>query len=46
MLNNMGEIIPPCLTPLPRRKSGEVELLHQTHIFWVCMPEKQQFNDK
>ena len=33
MLNNMGEIIPLCLTPLPTRKSGEVELPHRTHIF-------------
>ena len=42
MLNNMGEIIPPCLTPLPTRKSGEVELQH----LLVCIPEKQQFNNK
>ena len=34
MLNNMGEIIPHCLTPLPTKKSGEVELLHRTPIFW------------
>ena len=35
MLNNMGEIIPPCLTPLPTRKSGEVELPHRTHTSGV-----------
>ena len=39
MLNNVGEIIPPCLTPLPTRKSGEVELPHRTQIFW-CVYEK------
>ena len=30
----MEEIILPCLTPLPTRKSGDVELPHRTHIFW------------
>ena len=35
----MGEIIPPCLTPLPTRKSGEVELPHRIHIFW-CVYQK------
>ena len=35
----MGEIIPPCLTPLPTRKSGEVELPLRTHIFW-CVYQK------
>ena len=35
----MGEIIPPCLTPLPIRKSGEVELPHRTHIF-CCVYQK------
>ena len=35
----MGEIIPHCLTPLPTRKSGEVELPHRTHIFW-CVYQK------
>ena len=35
----MWEIIPPCLTPLPRNKSGEIELPHQTHIFW-CVYQK------
>ena len=39
MLNNIGEQIPPCLTPLPTRKSGKVELPHQTHIFW-CVYQK------
>ena len=39
MLNNIGEITPPCLTPLPTRKSGELELPHQTHIFW-CVYQK------
>ena len=35
----MGEIIPPCLTPLPTRKSAEVQLPHGTHIFW-CVYQK------
>ena len=39
MLNNVGETIPPCLTPLPTRKSDEVELPHRTHIFW-CVDQK------
>ena len=39
MLNKIGEIIPPCLTPLHTNKSGEIELPHQTHIFW-CVYQK------
>ena len=38
----MGEIILPCVTPLPTQKSGKVELPH----LLVCIPEKQQFNNK
>ena len=34
MLNKIGEITPPCLTPLPTKKCDEIELPHQTHIFW------------
>ena len=38
MLNKIGERIPPCLTPLPTKKSGEIELPHRTHIVWyVCV---------
>ena len=37
----MGKIIPPRLTPLPTKKSGEVELPHQTHIFW-CVYQKSR----
>ena len=36
MLNKIGEIIPACLTPLPTKKSGEIELPPQAHIFWCA----------